>query len=210
MLTRARFSPDGRFIAFSLVGEGRPAHGNVYVMTADGRNEEAVAPHPAEDQLLDWTPDGKGLLFRSDRSGTWDIWSVRVADGKSQGEPELLKKDFGRYTQLLGAAPDGAIYYRTITPSGRLYLGELDIESGKVSRRPRQPHGYNGAPGGSRGRLTAGDCSTCRSGAPWATATTISPSGLPTPGKSGSCRPASATCGISAGHRTVDRSSPGG
>ena len=81
MLTRARFSPDGRFVAFSLVGEGRPAHGDVYVMTADGRNEMVVAGHPAEDQLLDWTPDGTSLLFRSDRSGTWDIWTVRIAGG---------------------------------------------------------------------------------------------------------------------------------
>jgi Tol biopolymer transport system component len=94
MLTRARFSPDGRFIAFSLVGEGRPAHGDVYVMTADGRNEVVIAGHPAEDQLLDWTPDGSRLLFRSDRLGTWDIWTMRVAGGKQQGEPELVKKDF--------------------------------------------------------------------------------------------------------------------
>jgi Tol biopolymer transport system component len=147
MLTKARFSPDGRYIAFSLVGEGHPAHGDVYVMTADGRNEVAVAPHPAEDQLLDWMPDGTGLLFRSDRSGTWDIWSVRVAAGKPQGEPELLKKDFGRYAQFIGLTADGALYYRTITPSGRLYLGEIDIESGRMLAPPVPvTTRYNGAP----------------------------------------------------------------
>jgi Tol biopolymer transport system component len=132
MLTGARFSPDGRFVAFSVVGEGRPAHGDVYLMAADGRDEVPVAHHPAEDQLLDWTPDGSRLLFRSDRSGTWDLWAVRVAGGRPQGEPELLKKDFGRYSKVLGMAPDGALYYRTVTPSGRLYLGEIDLETGKV------------------------------------------------------------------------------
>jgi len=147
MLTRARFSPDGRFIAFSLVGEGRPAHGDVYVMTADGRNEVVVAGHPAEDELLDWTPDGSRLLFRSDRSGTWDIWAVRVAGGQPQGEPDLLKKDFGRYSKVLGMAPDGALYYRTVTPSGRLYLGEIDLETGKVLVPPAPvTTRYNGAP----------------------------------------------------------------
>lgn len=147
MLTRARFSPDGRYIAFSLVGEGHPAHGDVNVMATDGRNEVVVAAHPAEDQLLDWTPDGRSLLFRSDRSGTWDVWTVRMAGGKPQGEPELLKKDFGRYAQMLGLAPDGSLYYRTVSPSGRLYLGEVDLETGQVLAPPAPvTTRYNGAP----------------------------------------------------------------
>jgi Tol biopolymer transport system component len=108
-----------------------------------------VAGHPAEDQLLDWTPDGTRLLFRSDRSGTWDIWSARIIGGKPQGEPELLKKDFGRYAQVLGLAPDGALYYRTVDPAGHLYFGEIDIETGKVLVPPAPvTTRYNGAPSG--------------------------------------------------------------
>jgi Tol biopolymer transport system component len=147
MLTCARFSPDGRYVAFSLVDEGHPAHGDIYLMTADGHNEVVVAGHPAEDQLLDWTPDGRSLLFLSDRSGTWDIWTVRIEGGKPQGEPELLKKDFGRYSKFLGFAPHGSLYYRTLTPSGRLYLGEVDLETGKVIVPPAPvTTRYNGAP----------------------------------------------------------------
>lgn len=147
MLTRARVSPGGRYVAFSLVGEGRPSHGDVYLMTADGRDEVVVAGHPAEDQLLDWTPDGRSLVFLSDRSGTWDLWAVRIAQGKAQAEPELLKKDFGRYTNVLGFAPDGSFYYRTTTPSGRLYVGEIDLETGKVLVPPVPvTTRYNGAP----------------------------------------------------------------
>jgi Tol biopolymer transport system component len=103
-------------------------------MTADGRNEVVVAGHPAEDQLLRWTPDGRSLLFRSDRSGTWDIWTVHITGGKQQGEPEPLKKNFGRDSdsEVLGFAPDGSFYYRTYTGLGRLYYGEIDLETGKV------------------------------------------------------------------------------
>jgi len=81
-LVRASFSPDGRSVAFSFVGEGSPPHGDVFLMTADGRNEVVVAGHPAEDKLLGWTPDGRSLVFLSDRSGTWDIWTVHITGGK--------------------------------------------------------------------------------------------------------------------------------
>jgi len=131
-LQRASFSPDGRFVAFSLVREGSPPHGDVFLMTADGRNEVVVAGHPAEDRLLAWTPDGRSLVFLSDRSGTWDIWSVPITGGKQQGEPELLKKDFGYDSDVLGFAPDGSFYYKTHTSSGGLYNGALDLETGKV------------------------------------------------------------------------------
>ena len=128
----ASFSPDGRFVAFSLVREGSPSHGDVFLMTADGRNEVVVAGHPAEDEMLRWTPDGRSLVFLSDRSGTWDIWTVHLTGGKQQGEPELLKKDFGNDSEVLGFAPDGSLYYKTHTSSGGLYNGALDLETGKV------------------------------------------------------------------------------
>jgi len=129
---RASFSPDGRSVAFSSVGEGSPPHGDVFLMTADGRNEVVVAGHPADDKLLRWTPDGRSLLFLSDRSGTWDIWSVHITGGKQQGEPELLKKNFGWDSEVLGFAPDGSFYYKTLTLLGGLYNGGVDLETGKV------------------------------------------------------------------------------
>jgi len=136
LFQRASFSPDGRSVAFSFVGEGSPPHGDVFLMTADGRNEVVVAGHPAEDQLLGWTPDGTSLVFLSDRSGTWDIWTVHITGGKQQGEPELLKKDFGYYAVVLGFAPDGSCYYKTDTALGRFYNGAVDLETGKVLMPP--------------------------------------------------------------------------
>ena len=132
MLKRASFSPDGRFVAFSLVREGNPPNDDVFLMTADGRNEVVVAGHPAEDELLGWTPDGRSLVFLSDRSGTWDIWTVDITGGKQQGEPELLKKDSGYGAEVLGFAPDGSFYYKTVTRLGGLYNGAVDLETGKV------------------------------------------------------------------------------
>jgi Tol biopolymer transport system component len=139
----ASFSPDGRFIAFSAgdkadsrAQEGGSPQCGVFLMTADGRNEVVVARHPAENQLLGWTPDGHRLIFLSDRSGTSDIWTISINEGKPQGEPELLKKDFGWDSEFLGLAPDGSLYYKTNTYSGRLYMGKVDLETGKILASP--------------------------------------------------------------------------
>jgi len=132
LVDRASFSPDGRFVAFSFVRDGSPPNGDVFLMTADGRSEVVVAGHPAEDQLLGWTPDGRSLVFLSNRSGTWDIWTAHIKEGKQSGEPELLKKDFGYDSQFLGFAPNGACYYKTATYIGGLYNGAVDLETGKV------------------------------------------------------------------------------
>jgi Tol biopolymer transport system component len=136
MFERAGFSPDGRFVAFSFIRDGNPPHGDLFLLTLDDRNEIVVAGHPAEDNFLGWTPDGKNLLFLSDRSGTWDIWTVRITGGKQQGEPELLKKDFGYYSEVLGIAQEGSFYYKVNTPSGGLYNGAIDLETGKILSSP--------------------------------------------------------------------------
>ena len=128
---RASFSPNGRFIAFSFMCEGSPPVSEVFLMTADGRNEVVVAVHPTKNRLLGWTPDGRSLVFSSGRSGTWDMWSVRITDGKQQGEPELLKEEFPSGS-VIGFAPNGSLYYMTNTSSGRLYNGEVNLETGKV------------------------------------------------------------------------------
>jgi Tol biopolymer transport system component len=153
----ASFSPDGRFIALSSRREGNPPHSDVFLMTADGRNEVVVAGHPAEDRLLAWTTDGRSLVFLSDRSGTWDIWTVHITGGKQQGEPELLKKDFGSDSWVIGLAPDGSLYYATYTRLGCLYSGAVDLETGKIlvpgapitTRYTGPPSGPKWSPDGS-------------------------------------------------------------
>ena len=135
-LLSASFSPDGLFIAFSVVRDINSPDVDLFLMTTDGRNEIVIAAHPAEDQFIDWTPDGKNLLFFSDRSGTWDIWVVPVNNGKQQGEPKLLKKDFGRDSGVFGIAPDGSLYYRLYKRLGGLYYGEINIETGRIIVQP--------------------------------------------------------------------------
>src|SRR5512141_967078 len=56
-----RVSPDGLWIAFTAQYEGND---DVYVMPAAGGEPVRLTYHPAADQALGWTADGK-VVFRS-------------------------------------------------------------------------------------------------------------------------------------------------
>ena len=60
-----KFSPDGRFIAFSAVVAGNE---DVYVIPSVGGEPRRLTWHPGADLVVGWHPDGKQVLFRSNRS----------------------------------------------------------------------------------------------------------------------------------------------
>ncbi len=58
----ARFSPDGKWIAFSANYEGPFA---VYLMPAEGGEPVRLTYTPGDAQTVGWTPDGERIVFRS-------------------------------------------------------------------------------------------------------------------------------------------------
>ena len=115
MISAPRFSPDGRWIAFS---ERRGGGQDVYVVSAAGGTPHRLtfdARARLEDNLVvGWTPDGSRLAFLSGR-GAWASRIVRAftvpVDG---GLPEILP--LGEAGLLSFASDGGAIAFtRTFT-----------------------------------------------------------------------------------------------
>src|SRR5580698_2012814 len=59
------FSPDGSTIAFTGEYDGNV---DVYVMPSSGGTPKRLTYHPAPDRVVGWTPDGKSIIFSSNRS----------------------------------------------------------------------------------------------------------------------------------------------
>ena len=76
------FSPDGKWIAFSGQYGGNT---DVYVVSADGGVPKRLTYHPAADMAMGWTPDGKNVLFESNRdafaNGGGELFTVPVTGG---------------------------------------------------------------------------------------------------------------------------------
>ncbi len=128
---RICFSPDGKYLAF---GQRDPddSTGDVYVLATDGSREFPAVVFKGSDSVVGWSADGTQLLFLSDRTGSFGVWSQPFTDRPS-GAPKLIKADVGAL-DVIGLTVTGALYYVTETPAWRsdVKFASLDLAEGRV------------------------------------------------------------------------------
>jgi tricorn protease len=107
-----RFSPDGRWIAFTGDYQGNR---DVYVMAADGGTvrrltywsdiqPDAPLRWGPNNMVVTWTPDSRHIVFLS-RRDSWNAWYGRLFEvGLDGGLPQPLPLDRGG---LMSYSPDG-------------------------------------------------------------------------------------------------------
>ncbi len=115
------FSPDGTRILFSSsrdttvatsTGAGPPAAylaSELYVMRADGSDVRRLTHHESWDGAPAWTPDGREVVFYSQRDGDPRIYRARV-DGIDGSEPEPISAP-GEAALSPVSAPDGRLAF---------------------------------------------------------------------------------------------------
>ena len=133
----ARFSPDGRFIAYQKKKEGSSPGVDLRVMSADGTIDAPVIDDASGTDLLAWAPDGSALVFFSERGTSLGLWSVPVVNGKRAGEPRLVKGDLGvTDATYAGVTRDGSVYYSVRGSTSDVYLATLDATGGALVAPP--------------------------------------------------------------------------
>ena len=107
-----RYSPDGKWIAFTASYQGNV---DVYVIPAGGgaarrltfqsdMYEKTGGRHGPDNMVVTWTPDSKNIVFLSRRTA-WNAWIARLFEVPVEGGlPTEMKLDSGG---LLTYAPDG-------------------------------------------------------------------------------------------------------
>ena len=121
----ARFSPDGATIAFTANYDGGV---DVYVMPTEGGAPKRLTYDPSGAQVQGWTPDGKGIVFRSRRrtavGSENKLFVVPVAGGLARELP-VPRAEFGRI------GPDGRLAY---VPVSREWMNWFGYRAGAADQ----------------------------------------------------------------------------
>ncbi len=128
---RMSVSPDGNWLLYNhaVLHDGQ-WRSDIYIIDVKDGGAFPLVEHSATDLVVDWLPGTNVVLFSSDRSGTTDLWSLSVANGKASGEPQLVHSGFFQ-SQPVGFG-DGALFYRVETGSKGQSVINMNPQTGAL------------------------------------------------------------------------------
>lgn len=111
-------APDGKTLAMVVRGE-------LWTLPATGGDAKRLTINNANDYDINWSPDGKKLVFSSDRGGNFNIFTIDVATraekqvstGSSDENSPTWSPD-GKRIAFLRSGADGGIYVAAVDGSG--------------------------------------------------------------------------------------------
>lgn len=102
--------------------------------------EQKMTPfiqNPADDRLVGVLPGGDWVFFMSDRSGTKDLWGVKVKEDQIQIGPVLIKKEVGN-RRGFGITSAGQWFFALDVSLRDVYIAKLDLERNAVIEEPKK------------------------------------------------------------------------
>jgi serine/threonine-protein kinase len=118
-----RYSPDGRRLALSLFTGART---DVWVFTMASGSLDRLTTAGSDNERPEWSPDGRWVLYRSNRSGQQAIWR-QLANGSGTAEQISPRSGLPAHEGML--SPDGRMLLYRVDDTRRardVYTVSLD------------------------------------------------------------------------------------
>jgi hypothetical protein len=128
-------SPDGKMLAFDMVG-------NIFLLPITGGRARQLTDGPAYNEYPAFSPDGRFVVFTSDRGGRNELWRVPVAGGTPTLFGAALATNGGTDTAMYRLAPElGNDRRDTALTITRSPDGRFEIRSSDALQRSKA-HGF--------------------------------------------------------------------
>lgn len=131
---RISLSPGGKVLAYDNAAFRAARQHDLFLLNLE-TGTESVVSHPATDLLAGWTPDGRNIVFASDRTGNMSLWMLAVTNGVAAQEPQLLRRDAESTMYPLALTPNGALYYSADASPTDIWVADIDPATGRASGR---------------------------------------------------------------------------
>jgi tricorn protease len=118
-----RFSPDGKWIAFS---SDRNGNFDVFIVPSEGGNARQLTFHSADDTVLGWTPDSRAVLFASSRGDDFmgKLYTVSIDGGmeRNAGADMGVNACYSPDGKKIAINRKGQVYWR------KYYRGAMNTD----------------------------------------------------------------------------------
>lgn len=122
-------SPDGKEVAFVIRGE-------VYVTDVKYKTTRRITDTPAQERVVAFSPDGRKLVYDSDRDGQWQLFTAEIKDPSEKRftyATEIIEKPLYKgkgVAQQPAFSPDGK---KVAFLEDRTTLRVIDLDTKKVT-----------------------------------------------------------------------------
>ncbi len=126
----ASMSPDGKYIVVCIGREKEKR--DIHILSVDGTLDNELISFPGADWAPNWTPDGKKIIFASNRSGSPALWTVKVKDGQKTDEPVLIYDGISGSYKSLRFTNEGNLIFLSGTGYSSIFQSTINPDKGTI------------------------------------------------------------------------------